>query len=249
MMSETDKLCNELRFADGMVDQALKQQADIDRLKGELEESQRYITALRLERDGAVSIEDNTFKRCNALQQQLSEARAAYGGLEGACNAAHRVQKNLERQLTESNGTCKVLRADLALEQAAVCTYLNRISCLERQLAEARAEVQFYKEAQAYAENQYLLAIQETNLLRGNIKEANSQIEALTDCLNGSRKATYTAEMYDKGVAEARKDGWEQAKMEAADQCSNLIAHTLAESDMRLGCCCAIDAMSYKEAT
>lgn len=42
-----------------------------------------------------------------------------------------------------------------------------------------------------------------------------AEVEALTDCLNGSRKATYTAEMYDKGVAEARREGWEQGKAEA----------------------------------
>lgn len=56
-------------------------------------------------------------------------------------------------------------------------------------------------------------------------------------------------EFYEQQLQQARREGWEQAKMEAADQCSNLTAYTLAESDMMLACCCTIDAMSYKEAT
>jgi len=38
------------------------------------------------------------------------------------------------------------------------------------------------------------------------LADARAEVEALTDCLNGSRKATYTADMYDKGVAQARQE-------------------------------------------
>lgn len=75
MMSETDKLCNEARFADGMVDQALKQQADIDRLKGELEEANSW---------SLKAVEQ--FNRAEDLERQIAEARAEIDKLRKICD-------------------------------------------------------------------------------------------------------------------------------------------------------------------
>lgn len=57
-------------------------------------------------------------------------------------------------------------------------------------------------------------ALTETTTLRTKLAECEKEMErlkeseeVLTDCLNGSSKAKYTAELYDKGVADARKPG------------------------------------------
>jgi hypothetical protein len=51
----------------------------------------------------------------------------------------------------------------------------------------------------------------EKDLCQKRIFGSDDEIDALTDCLNGSSKATYTAKMYDKGIEAAHQAGIAEA--------------------------------------
>lgn len=98
--------------------------------------------------------------------------------------------------------------------QCPDCAEINR---LKSELEEVnRKHVVFERVAECDRENMFEL--------REQLFLARTEIEALTDCLNGSRKTTYTAEMYDKAV--------QQARQEAARECVEIVKSLKATSEL-----------------
>ena len=125
-----------------------------------------------------------------------------------------------------------------------------------------RATARYYKDSCPYCEIERLKVLireqahtiermvseaYETPELLSQLAEARAEVKALTDCLNGSRKATYTAEMYDKGVAEARREGWEQGKKQADSLLLDLVDVVLESKPVVQSARRAIAAMEYGE--
>ena len=129
---------------------------------------------------------------------------------------------HLHEQLAEKDARIK------ALTQGDPCWYdMNeadafRMWAADRvKLAEKEKEVErltqlhmsVYNEACDDLKSTFAL---ERLLLEQKVRELEEEKEVLTECLNGSSKAHYTAELYDKGITEAHATGRREGIEESA---------------------------------